>query len=162
MKKKNIDSSHPLGFTLSILTKPYYGAFTRFMEEFHELDKHFSILLMIEASEEECTQQQICDLVRVDKVTMVRILDYLDRKGYIKRITNPQDRRERWVQLTPKARKEIPAIRRSVEHVNEKAFAGFKKSEREEFYRMMEKIYDNVINLPANPVTIKFNKRRRK
>jgi DNA-binding MarR family transcriptional regulator len=163
MKKKSlIDPTLPLGYTLSKLTKPYYGAFTKYMEQFYELDKHFSILMMIESTENQCTQQYICNQLNLDKVSMVRILDHLDEKGYIKRVTNPEDRRERWIQLTPKAVKELPHIREAVMQMNDKAFEGFKKTEREEFYRMMQKVYDNVIELPAHPVTLKYSKKSRK
>lgn len=155
----SLDPSFPLGYTLAKLTKPYYGAFTKYMEQFYDLDKHFYILLMIDEAEGQPTQQCICNKLKLDKVTMVRILDHLDEKGYIKRIMNPEDRRERWIQLTPKAQAEMPLIRQSIQEMNDRAFAGFDNEERAKMYSMMERVLQNVSSLPSNPVTLKYGKK---
>lgn len=159
MKKDcTIDETLPLGVNFSMLTKSYYGAFTRFMEENHELERYYTILLMIDDASEKCTQQCICDRMMMDKVSMVRILDHLDEKGYIRRVTNPEDRRQRWVELTAKAIRELPMIRKSVETMNRKALKGFSKTETAQLYEMMRRIYQNTRQLPSHPVTVKFSK----
>lgn len=161
-QEKNLSPDIPLGFSLSILAKMYYGAFSRYMEDLYELDKHYSVLFMLHDSDNKCTQQCISKKLHIDKVMMVRNIDYLADKGYIRRITNPEDRRENWVELTAKARKEVPMMKASLEAFNKIAFKGMSTEEVSRFFSSMNTVYHNVENLPASPVTIKYNKKSKK
>jgi len=160
-KKCNVDECLPLGYNFSMLTKNFYGAFHRYMEQY-DLERYFSVLLIIADSEKKWTQQCLCDHLYIDKVTMVKILDHLYSKGYINRITNPDDRREKWIQLTPKAKKELPSIKRSVAEMNDKTLSGFSEKEKTTFLNMMQKVNHNLNTLPANPVIVNLNQKRKK
>ena len=95
----NICDRLPLGRSLAILAKTYYGALTKRLEHL-EIERYYSILILIENHGAACTQQFICDELRMDKVSMVRIVDYLIEKKYVKKVVNPKDRREHFIQLT--------------------------------------------------------------
>jgi len=46
------------------------------------------------------SQHEIADLCGVDPSSLVPILDHLERRGWLRRARNPQDRRMQWVQRT--------------------------------------------------------------
>ncbi len=158
-KQCNMDECLPLGYNFSMLTKHFYGAFHKYMEKY-DLEKFFSVLLIIADSDKKWTQQCLCDHLYIDKVTMVKILDHLSEKGYVKRITNPEDRRQKWIELTPKAKKELPHIHQSVKEMNEKTMEGFSKQEKNLFMQMMQRVTENLNALPSNPVIVQLNNKK--
>lgn len=74
----------PLGRSLSLLAKTYFGALTKRLEHL-EVERYYSILIIIENGGTGCTQQHICNSLGIDKVSMVRILDYLIEKNLLKK-----------------------------------------------------------------------------
>lgn len=156
-----MDECLPLGYNFSTLTKNFYGAFHKYMEKY-DLEKYFSVLLIISDSDKQWTQQCLCDYLYIDKVTMVKILDHLYNKGYINRVTNPDDRRQKWIELTKKAIKELPEIKKSVKEMNSMTLAGFNKEEKNLFLSMMQRVNQNLNLLPTNPVIVNLNNKRKK
>ncbi len=156
-KEKIFNRSMPLGKLLGDLTKNYFGALSKSMEQ-HGIDRHFSTLVAIDHAEQKCTQQYLSDLLNFDKVTMVRIMDYLVDKKMITRTVNPADRREHLVQLTPLAKKIIPQIHKGIKEMNALAFKGLSKQNQELFYTGMAIIQKNIENLPVNRVDINLKK----
>ncbi|MDF2437813.1 MAG: MarR family transcriptional regulator [Bacteroidota bacterium] len=147
----------PLGRSLSLLAKTYFGALTKKLEHL-EVERYYSILIFIEESGKGCSQQYICDHLKIDKVSMVRILDYLIKKKFIKKVQNPKDRREYFIELTPKAEKTMPEIHREIKNLNDVAFKGLSREKQKEFYRNMCLIYDNVETLPAHKIFVNYKK----
>jgi len=160
-KKCDIDECLPLGYNFTMLTKHFYGAFTKEIEGF-DLDRYISVLLLIADCDKQWTQQCLCDKLFIDKVTMVKVLDYLEEKGYIKRVTNPEDRRQKMIEPTAKAQKDIPLIKERVKEMNEKTLAGFSKEEKKQFVEMMQRVNDNLSKLPSHLMIVELNKKPKK
>jgi DNA-binding MarR family transcriptional regulator len=160
-KKCNVDECLPLGYNFSMLTKHFYGSFHKYMEAY-DLEKYFSVLLILANSNKQWTQQCLCNHLYIDKVTMVKVLDHLFDKGYITRVTNPADRRAKCIALTPKAVKEIPLIRKSVQEMNRKTLKGFTKDEKAQFMSMMQRVNNNLNALPANFLIVEINQKKLK
>jgi len=157
MSENPILEKIPLGRSLSLLAKTYFGALTKRLEHL-EIERHYSVLIVIEGAGEGCTQQHICKSMRIDKVSMVRIIDYLIEKKYVKKLLNENDRREHFIALTPKARKIMPEIYTEIEGLNDVAFKGISKEKRKEFYRQMALIYTNTEDLPAHKFFVNYKK----
>lgn len=147
----------PLGKKMARITKSYYGALSKRVEPLG-IDRHFATLVKIEDTEKKCTQQYLSDLLNLDKVTMVRILDYLFEKGMITRTVNPNDRREHLIQITAKGKKLMPKIRNEIITMNKIALNGLNKKEQELFRRFIDTVNKNLENLPVNKVDIKIKK----
>ena len=147
----------PLGRSLSLIAKTYFGALTKRLEHL-EVERYYSILIIIENCDSGCTQQYICNSLGIDKVSMVRILDYLIEKKYIKKVVNPDDRREHFVALTPKAKKVMPEIYEEIEGLNTIAFKGLSREQRRDFYKNIAQIYGNVQDLPSHKIFVNYKK----
>ncbi len=148
---------HPLGRAMAVITKTYWGALSKKIEHIG-IDRHFTVMVAIDKAKEKCTQQYLSDLLKIDKVEMVRVLDYLVTKGMITRAVNPSDRREHIIQHTPKAKKIMPEIHDGITHMNKIALKGFNKNDQELFQGFIESIILNLKNLPVNEVDIKIKK----
>lgn len=152
-----ISECMPLGKMMAAITKSYYGALSKRVEKFG-IDRHFSTLITIDTTKEKCTQQYLSDFLNIDKVTMVRNIDYLVKKNMIRRVINPIDRREHIITLTDKAKKIMPLIHNEIENMNNIALKGFNKEQTRLFKEQISSIINNLENLPVNEVSIKFKK----
>ncbi len=157
----NLCQSLPLGRSLAILAKTYFGALTKELEHL-QVERYYSILIIIENSEGPCTQQYICDKLKIDKVSMVRIIDYLLKKKLVKKILNPTDRRAYLIQLTPLAKKILPEIHDAIERVNQAAFKDISISKQKEIYNQLSQIHKNLDRLPAQKIYINYKKASKK
>lgn len=147
----------PLGMLFNLLTKRYYGALTKKLNEL-ELDKHFFVLYLI-VKHEKITQQGLADSIQVDKATMVRMIDYLAEKGMVKREQCANDRRSYYLVPTTKAMKTIPQIEQTYELVNKAAFKGVSKAEQKKFTEVLQKMMSNLAELPAEKVEVRYIKK---
>lgn len=147
----------PLGRAMVVITKNYWGAFSKKLEHLG-IDRHFTTMVAIDKASERCTQQYLCDLLKIDKVGMVRVMDYLVDKGMITKVVNPNDRREHIVQLTAKGKKIMPQIHAGIKEMNGIALKGLSKKDNEVFHHCIERIIVNLKNLPVNEIDIKLKK----
>ena len=147
----------PLGASMAIVTKYYYGALSKMLESI-DLERHYTTLILIHKTKNKCTQQYLSDMLHVDKVYMVHILDYLNEKGLVKRIKNPEDRREHLISLTTKGGKVIPEIEKSINQLNQIGLKGISKEEQKVFWMSVQTIMNNLKHLPTNEVDIKIKK----
>ena len=147
----------PFGRSLAITAKTYFGVLTRRLAHL-EIERYYSLLLFIESTENGCTQQTLCDQLKIDKVTMVRIIRYLMKKKFIQKQPNPSDRRSVLIQLSDKALQVLPQIHASIDDVNQIAFNGIPKGQQEKFYRNLTIIQANLETMPAQKIFINYQK----
>jgi DNA-binding MarR family transcriptional regulator len=155
--KITLNTQMPLGRHLAILTKMYYGALSRRLEHL-EIEKYYSILIFVQGCETKCTQQYIAESLKIDKASMVSIVDYLSEKKFIRRTPNPGDRRAYWIELTPKALKVMPRIHQEINELNKIALKGLSKAEAATFTKALGSISDNLQVLPSDRVIINYKK----
>jgi len=136
-----------LGRKFSLLGKLYFTVLSDKLKHLG-IDKHFSILVLIERTGDHCSQKFIADTLHIDKATLVGKLDNLEMQGFIKRIHNPADRREYWIQLTDKAAASIPEIQTVINQVNEMMMTGLTPGEATVFNNLLHRLYDNIQNVP--------------
>ncbi len=108
------------------------------------IKKHFSILVLIDKMGDHCSQKFIADTLHIDKTLMVGALDELVGVGFIKRVQNPSDRREYWIQLTEKGQAQIPKIKETLATMNDKAMAGLSELEIKRLHKYLAILYKNI------------------
>jgi DNA-binding MarR family transcriptional regulator len=140
------DPAIPLALGFNILAKKYHCAAAKMFEDV-SLEKHFFILSLI-SKNENMTQQCLAKYLDMDKAMVVRVIDYLSEKGFVKREINMLDRREHKLIATKKAAKFTPKINEVFSNINNAALAGFTAKETNTFYELMSKILDNMNQLP--------------
>lgn len=133
----------PLGKFLAIIGRKFLNALHLKLNDL-DIERNFYALLIIEAGGGGITQQDLAELLDSDKVSVVRIIDYLSNKGYVQRVKDPADKRKYGLNLTAKAKKEMPMIKEGIEEVTKNAFKGLSGEQIEELYRTLNIIKNNL------------------
>ena len=149
----------PLGPLALIISKHYYGALSKTLEHM-DIDRYYSVLYYLSGTE-DCSQQQICNSLAIDKTAMVKVMNYLIRAGYVERQVNPVDRREHFVKLTAKGRRQTAHVVKAFGKLDAAAFKGVTRPEKEIFGRVAGKLLSNLRSQPANDLFFNYNKSKR-
>lgn len=106
--------------------------------------KHFGVMTFLryeterEGERASLSQQAIGERLRIDRTTMVSLVDELEREGYVKRERNPGDRRAYVITLTAAGRKAQARAEQTVDADALEFFGRLSESEREELQRLLE------------------------
>lgn len=82
----------PLGYTFIALTKYYLGLLDEQLKDL-PIEKYYYPFWFIAQNSGKINQQQMADCLDIDKVAVVRVIDYLEKINFVERKVNPQDRR---------------------------------------------------------------------
>jgi DNA-binding MarR family transcriptional regulator len=156
-KEKNIFCEAPLGLHFSNIAKQYLGVVSKKLSKL-DIDRYFITVVIIDRLGGAVTQQQLADLVCKDKVSMVRIIDYLSKKGFVKRKRNDTDRREYFIELTEKAHKALPDIKRSLKEANDATFKDISEQDLHLFYNVLERMIANLETIPSDKVDLNYRR----
>jgi DNA-binding MarR family transcriptional regulator len=148
-----------IGTRALILSKHYYGVLTKWLEDL-EIDRYYAVLCFI-GDNDHCSQQHICDRLAIDKSAMVRVLDYLKSKGYIARGVNPEDRREHYITLTSKGRRQAKKVEAAFERLDRTMFDGLPQGMVRTFGATLELVTERLKSLPSNDLFFNYRKTAR-
>jgi DNA-binding MarR family transcriptional regulator len=109
-----------------------------------DIGRNFYALILIEEGNGMLTQQELADLLETDKVSVVRIIDYLSEKGYVIRQRTLLDKRKHGLTLTQKAQNELPQIKEAISDVIQLAFKGVTIKKKNELYQTLHIIKNNL------------------
>jgi DNA-binding MarR family transcriptional regulator len=76
------------------------------------------------------SQQQLGRLLRIDRTTMVKMVDQLEKIKMARRKDHPEDRRVYLVEITPAGRKALTALQKVADQMERKLLIGFTEDER--------------------------------
>ncbi|MBB5686819.1 MarR family winged helix-turn-helix transcriptional regulator [Sphingobium boeckii] len=99
------------------------------------------------AEREGISQQEICELTRMDKVTVSRAAIALTERGLLERKPNAVDRRSHLLALSAEGRKLYAAIAPKALELERRIFAEFSEAELEGFVGTLRRIDAIVIAL---------------
>jgi len=133
----------PLGRKLSHIGKDFLSLLHTNLKHI-DLERNYYALLIIGNANGNITQQELATQLNSDKVSVVRIIDYLTEMGYVMRIEHEQDRRKYCLTLTDKAQKVIYDIRDSIAKVNNQAYSGLTEAQIQEFNNTLSVIQKNL------------------
>ncbi|TSJ44834.1 MarR family winged helix-turn-helix transcriptional regulator [Fluviicola chungangensis] len=139
----------PLGLFFSFLTKQYIGKLALCMKH-TPVERYYFPLYLIGKKNGLISQQELADQLLMDKVSMVRILDALQKDGFIERKTNPNDRRERQLHITPKAKPWISEIEKGIKETNEYFFSLLDPSLHANFKVILTELITKTQDIPAD------------
>jgi len=140
----------PLGRMLTGLGKGYLHLLRTKLRHL-DIDRNYYALVVIESQDGSITQQELALILDTDKVSIVRIIDYLSGKGYVQRIQKKEDRRKHSLVLTDKAKLALPEIKQSFTEINKIVLNGLDRTQVLELTKTIGKI---KINLTENNPSI--------
>ena len=154
------EKKYPLGHYFAILSKAYVGALFKGLEA-SVVDRYYMVVQVLNQPKQQFTQQTLGNFLNVDKVTMVRIIDHLTEKGIIERVSNPLDRREKFIVLTAQGKKAMKEINEITTSINNIAMDGFSDTEKDQFYDMLQRMHVNLADLPKKTIYLNFKRSKK-
>jgi DNA-binding MarR family transcriptional regulator len=142
-KNATLSVEQPIGRILSHLGRSFLSNLNRKLNHL-DIERNYYALLLIENADGDITQQDLANLLDTDKVSIVRIIDYLSENGYVKRVRNSKDRRKYSLVLTAKAKKETSKIQSAINEITSSAFKGISDSQKQIFYKTLKSIKKNL------------------
>lgn len=160
MENTNKSIELPAGTRALILSKRYYGVLSKSLEKL-ETERYFSVLFYILNNNGCCCQQNICNSLAIDKTAMVKILDTLQKAGFIERKKNPHDRREHFISLSAKGKKEAKEITKAFARIDREMFADISEEEKNTFLKVLDQVSFNLYELPADDLFFNYKKTKK-
>ena len=139
----NINTLQPIGRILSRLGKNYLHLLNTQLN-YLDIERNYFALLLIELGDSKITQQELAHELETDKVSIVRIIDYLAEKGYVNRVKSSTDGRKYCLTLTDKAKKALPGIKKSLNDVTSLALEDLSDTQKTAFYLTLDTIKNNL------------------
>jgi MarR family transcriptional regulator for hemolysin len=93
------------------------------------------------------TQSELAAILEVERPTLGRLLDRLERKGWVRRADDARDRRAWRVFLTPAAQPAMRKLRKHAAELRRDALAGLSAAERERFVDTLTAIKSNLAKM---------------
>lgn len=156
----DIENNIPIGTKALIFSKWYYGVLSKKLETL-DAERYYSVLYFLH-HHNGCCQQYICNNLAIDKTAMVKVIDYLIKKGLVDRNVNPKDRREHFIVLTKKGLKQSEEIVGAFHSIDEEIYSNITKQERLVFEKVLMDLSHSLKELPSNDLFFNYKKTARK
>jgi DNA-binding MarR family transcriptional regulator len=110
--------------------------------------KHFGVMTFLRHETERpgergsLSQQAIGERLRIDRTTMVSLIDDLERAGYVTRTRNPDDRRAYVITLTAAGLKAQVQAEEAVDAHALRFFGQISEAERQELHRLLARLVE--------------------
>lgn len=96
------------------------------------------------AAHEHATQREMAEFFGMDPASVSRMLDALERGGFVTCEENPSDRRTKRMVLTEAGRAVVRPWDERCAHIDEVMLSGFSGEEREQFASLLERARQNL------------------
>lgn len=118
--------------------------------EINQLGLHGSQhhLLMHLANYETVTQKELASQLKVSPASVAVSIKKLESEGYITKEMDREDNRFNKITITEKGKNMVEKSRQVVVKIDEAAFEGFSEQEVGWLSSMVERIYQNLENIP--------------
>ena len=105
--------------------------------------EQWSIISML-SSREHPTQKEIGAFLIMDKVSVNRTINRLEKAGWAKRVVSDKDHRSKIITLTPDGQQLYNSLSQYAEQVLEKALKELNDQETRQLFGLLEKVYFNL------------------
>lgn len=95
--------------------------------------------------EDKVTQQKLCDLTSKDKPSITRLIDNLEKRNLVTRVSDANDRRINLIHLTSKGEQLQTKAMESIQKIAEKALKNIEDTELDISKNVLKKIISNLL-----------------
>jgi DNA-binding MarR family transcriptional regulator len=110
-------------------------------------------VLAILAKNEGIHQKGLADLLEIQSITLVRLLDKMQERGWVERRPHPTDRRTTLLFLTPQAGPQLAVMRGLGEQTRSEAMADFTAQEQQQLLALLLRMREHLVLACDQPVT---------
>ena len=109
-------------------------------------------LAVIDGAEHALTPSEIGDRVLLPSASITSTLDVLERRGWVKRVPNPDDRRSLLIEITASGRRTADQLLPGFRTLERSVLSVLNKSERTQLLAMLAKVLARASEIEAQPV----------
>ncbi|MCD7746592.1 MAG: MarR family transcriptional regulator [Lachnospiraceae bacterium] len=102
------------------------------------------------ATNDGCSQTEICEAWDLDKSTVSGLVERMERDGLIRVEREEDDRRRKKLFLTSKGARLGKQMDEYMKQLDTTAFEGISEEEQEQFMRVLSRIYQNLKGVEEN------------
>jgi DNA-binding MarR family transcriptional regulator len=127
-----------------LLSKAHLRVHTRANEALEPLGltvKHYGLLTLL-VHEGPVSQGRLGEVMRIDRTTMVALIDELERAGHVSRTRNPEDRRAYALAATASGKRVQSKAATLMKQVYDETLSPLSAGERRELRRMLQAIIE--------------------
>ncbi|WP_109478829.1 MarR family transcriptional regulator [Paraburkholderia sp. C35] len=95
----------------------------------------------------DINQARLADLLEVAPISAGRLLDRMEEGGWIERIGNPRDRREKQIRITEKAERTLDDAKRVGDQVAAEGLSGLTEDETKQLIALLQKVRGNLTRI---------------
>ncbi|MCA0029361.1 MarR family winged helix-turn-helix transcriptional regulator [Mesorhizobium sp. B263B2A] len=96
-------------------------------------------------------QNRLADLIEIVPITLARLLDKMEARGFIERRPNPADRRAWLLYLTPLAHPLLKIMRANGQKTRDEAFDGLSSDAQQQLLQTLSLIKSNLLAACTQP-----------
>jgi DNA-binding MarR family transcriptional regulator len=141
-KKKGLDLGvlpSLIGYHVRLAQIEVFEDFAQTLSQFDLSPGRFGVLVLIEANP-GLNQGQLAAASRLDRSTMVSVIDYLEGRGLVVRKPSPTDRRTNALWLTPKGKVLVGQMKQLIAQHEERVLADLSAAERATLIELLGRI----------------------
>lgn len=144
MESKDTLRTSTIGVLFKQTRDAMWAAMARALDE-AGLDFTFSQYITLKRlSQGPSSAGELARAAEIHPGAMTRLLDQLEKRGLIRRVADPADRRAQVVDLTEAGQAARDVTERIGEQIRLRAMEGLDKTEREELVRLLSHVRDNL------------------
>ena len=102
--------------------------------------------------QEGLSQAELADYLDMEAIPVGRVIDRLEKTGFVERRADPTDRRRWRLYLTPKAHAVVGEMEDIATGLREDALQGVERDDLDALMRVLGRIKENLVALEAQPV----------
>ena len=102
--------------------------------------------------QEGLSQAELADYLDMEAIPVGRVIDRLEKTGFVERRADPTDRRRWRLYLTPKAHAVVGEMEDIATGLREDALRGVERDDLDALMRVLGRIKENLVALEAQPV----------
>lgn len=102
------------------------------------------IFLLTIARKEGISQKALSEKLLIDKTTTAKAIKKLEAEGYVRRETDPTDKRYSLLYLTESGRSVLPKVQEALHGISRKSRTGMDDEEYELLLSLLKKMLNNV------------------
>ena len=118
-------------------------------------------LAVVEGAGEPLTPSQISERVLVPSATMTATLDLLERRGWVERIANPDDRRSVLVRVTADGRDATDRLLPGIRAIERQILGALTATERRQLLGLLDKVLTRAAEVATAPAAVLEGRRIR-
>ena len=133
-----------LSYLINKASRQLKNKLDKALKEFDITAAQFSVIIQIHSSEKPITAAEIAQRLGSDRPTISGIINRLEKKGIIRKVDNPEDKRSSYLEIDKKSEGLVHEIKNISDELTTDIFSIYSKEETEQLKGMIHKLIEGT------------------